>query len=318
MRDLYSDDYESVAGDGADRLIPDGRPTGSPARRSSSACRGDGPLVLPARHPRRGRGADHQGDGGPGPRRAGGSGRPPGGAPGARGQRGARRAAGADAARRRAGRGRRRRRWRPRTRRRASWCWRRRRRWPSGCSARTASCRCRRRTDRTISRALVDDAAPGAEVAATDAADERRCRGRRPAAGPAAAQPAGEPRGGARQGGGRSRRKPAAADGSKPAAPAPAAGRGDAGGARGGSGSRPGTRLVQLGAFDSEEITRQAWASSWRATGDLLGVEEPLRRADHRQRPGVLPAAGGGLPERRPDAGSCARRCGRAASPASR
>ena len=101
MRDLYSDDYESVAGGGADRLIPDG------VRRLSGAAvflaldRRPRPLVLPARHPRRQRGADHQGDGGAGPGRAGEPRRRAGGAPGARGQQRARRAAGAAAARRR-------------------------------------------------------------------------------------------------------------------------------------------------------------------------------------------------------------------------
>ena len=121
MRDLYSDDYESVAGDGADRLIPDGvrRLTGAAVFLGLVAAHG--PLVLPARHPRRRRGADHQGDGGPGPDRAGGPRRPAGGAPGARGQHRAGRPAGAAAARAAAGARRSRRCCRPRTRRRASW-----------------------------------------------------------------------------------------------------------------------------------------------------------------------------------------------------
>ena len=33
---------------------------------------------------------------------------------------------------------------------------------------------------------------------------------------------------------------------------------------------RPGTRLVQLGAFDSEEITRQAWSQLVAKNPDLL------------------------------------------------
>ena len=143
MRDLYSDDYESVAGDGADRLIPEGVAQAGRRGGLPRPGRGHGPLVLPARHPRRRRGADHPGDGRPGPGRAGRSRRPAGRPPGPRGQRRARRAA-----RRRcretpprpslrppplAAGGRAAGRAGARARRRSS---------PSGSSRRTATCRC--------------------------------------------------------------------------------------------------------------------------------------------------------------------------------
>jgi cell division septation protein DedD len=37
------------------------------------------------------------------------------------------------------------------------------------------------------------------------------------------------------------------------------------------SGVKAGTRLVQLGAFDSEEVTRKAWSQLVARNGDLLG-----------------------------------------------
>ena len=61
------------------------------------------------------------------------------------------------------------------------------------------------------------------------------------------------------------------------------------------AGLQKGTRLVQLGAFDSEAITRQAWNQLVAKNPDLLRFEEPLHRADHGKRAGLLPAAGRGL-----------------------
>ena len=121
MRDLYSDDYESVAVDGADRLIPDGirRLTGAAifigliavmglwSYRLGTRDAAEVPVIKAAEGPARIEPEDPGGLAG--------------GAPGAGGQRGAGRAAGADAARRRSGRGLSPRRWRPRMRRRASW-----------------------------------------------------------------------------------------------------------------------------------------------------------------------------------------------------
>ena len=156
MRDLYSDDYESVAGGGADRLIPDGvrRLSGAAVFLALIAALGlwsfrlgtrdasEVPIIKAMEGPARvepanpgGVQAAHQGlevntvlAGRPAPmprERA----RPP---------------------------GRSRRCCRPRTRRRASSSSPRRRSSPSGCWARAATCRCRRR--RTSPRSA--DAAP--------------------------------------------------------------------------------------------------------------------------------------------------------------
>ncbi len=81
---------------------------------------------------------------------------------------------------------------------------------------------------------------------------------------------------------------------------------------------RPGTRLVQLGAFDSEEITRKAWAQLVARNPDLLGskslyVERTTANARVFYRLRVA-----GFETRRPDPPRSARRCGAAASPASR
>ena len=63
----------------------------------------------------------------------------------------------------------------------------------------------------------------------------------------------------------------------------------------------PGARMVQLGAYDSEANTRKAWNQLVGQLRRPAGREEPLHRADHRQRPGVLPPARRGLREHRPD-----------------
>jgi hypothetical protein len=59
--------------------------------------------------------------------------------------------------------------------------------------------------------------------------------------------------------------KPAAADAPKPAAKVAAAAA---------AGVRPGTRLVQLGAFDSEEITKRAWSQLVAKNPDLLSSKD--------------------------------------------
>ena len=60
-----------------------------------------------------------------------------------------------------------------------------------------------------------------------------------------------------------------------------------------------GTRLVQLGAFDSEELTRQAWASLVSRHGGLFGRQEPLCRAGDVERAGVLSSSRGRVRQQR-------------------
>ena len=295
MRDLYSDDYESVAagGDGpADpRRLPQAFRRGGLSRPGRRAR----PLVLPARHPRRRRGADHQGDGGAGAGRAGGPGRPrrrrtrgsrstpcsparP--APMPREMPPARPAAGGAAGRgRAAGRARHRRAGDPRR------AGARRGRGPAdaGAGGHRARSRPRRRRADVLGEAV---AAPGRGAR----------RGRRR---PAAAQPAGEPAAGRRPR--RRRRRPRR----RPPAPKPAEAAKPAGdqGRLGGAGARR-SRACGRGRGWSSSAPSTARRSParpgrswWPSTRDLLVVEEPLRRAHDRQRAGLLPAAGGGLRE---------------------
>ena len=97
MRDLYSDDYGSVAGPDADRLVPEGvrRLTGAAIFVGLIAGMGLWSYRLGTRDA--GDGAGHPRDRGADAGRARRARRPAGGAPGPRGQRGARRASGAGA-----------------------------------------------------------------------------------------------------------------------------------------------------------------------------------------------------------------------------
>ena len=315
MRDLYSDDYESVAGDGADRLIPTAC-AGSPARRSSSAWSrrwasgptgsapatpAEVPIIRAMEGPARVEPADPGGAAG--------------GAPGPRGQRRARRASRrrcratpAPAAARAGGAG-----GGGRAAGRAGA-------GGAGGAGRAGARRGRRPAD-AAGRGAADELA-ALERGRRSAGGRRRRRSMPPetcraaVAEAAPAQPAGEPRGRARQAqaGRRCARSRRGGEGR-------GAGRGAEGRAAATPrwlGLAPGTRLVQLGAFDSEEITRKAWAQ----------LVAPQRRPARRRRASTSSAppptrgcsTGCGsraspTPSRR---GRCARRCGRAASTASR
>ena len=260
MRDLYSDDYASVAGAGADRLIPDGarRLAGAAvfvaligamglwAYRLGTRDAAEVPIIRAMEGPAR--------------VAAGGSGRPPGGAPGSRGERGARRP---PAPLPRDGRG-----GRARAEALAAEdgpqgelvlaaprCW------PSGRRARPATCRCRRRRRRRTWRC-----SPAAEAARP----RRRGRGR----AAEAAEPAARSRPAPLPSTGRATcvRRPAKPAPARPPAAAPPRRRGGRPAPRrpppaAREVAAPGAaRLVQLGAFDSEEITRKAWRSWSRGT----------------------------------------------------
>ena len=216
MRDLYSDDYESVAGDGADRLIPEGvrRLAGAAvflgliaamglwSYRLGTRDAGEVPIIRAMEGPARVEPEDPGGAAG--------------GAPGPRGQRRARRAAGAGAARRRAP---------PRPAppalagggRAAGRAGAR----GAGGAGRAGARRGRRPADAAAGGAPASSPplAPDAELAPAAAGTPvRRDRSRAPPPPrAAAAEPAGQPRGRARQARRRSppppRRKPAAAAG---------------------------------------------------------------------------------------------------------
>ena len=322
---LYSDDYSSVAVEGADRLIPEGVAAAGGRRGLRRPGGGDGPLVLPARHPRRGRGPGDQGDRRARAHPARGSGRAAGRPPGARGQ---------PRARRRAG---------PRPRRR--W-WRRPA--PSPITAEDApqgelvpkapaalaetAGEARRRADAAAGRAgpswspaVPADADPAPTILGdADVASRRR---RRCAGGgrAAAAQPAGEPE--LRPC--RAPRRPSARPAERPRPQAgglatrqwprprcradPGGGVRSGGGARGRRAPTTGSRLVQLGAFDNEAMARKAW-------NQLVGAERRparRRRASTSSAPPPTPGSSTGCgsrasptPTRR---GRCASRCARAA-----
>ena len=292
MRDLYSDDYASVAGDGADRLIPEGVRRLAGAAVFLGLVGGDGPLVLPARHPRRGRGADHPGDGGAGPRRArrirAGCRRRTRGSRSTPCSPGSRRrcratapparagAGGADRGGRAAGRA---------GARRAGGAGR------AGARARPADLPMPPDEDaEALATAPSPERAPAADAGAAprrggapapaDAAAARRPPAPRPRTGRAtwrsrAPRPRRSPRAPSRGGGG---------------------GRG-AGGARGLERRGRAARLVQLGAFDSEEITRQAWSQ-------LVAAQ---RRPARRRRASTSSAP--------PRTRGCSTGCGSRASP---
>ena len=94
-----------------------------------------------------------------------------------------------------------------------------------------------------------------AQPSALDPLRSRRAARARRAAGRAPAQPPGQPRRRPRQD--RAGGLPARRRGARARSAAPG----------------QGARLVQLGAFDSEEITREAWAQLVARHGDLLGAK---------------------------------------------
>ena len=96
----------------------------------------------------------------------------------------------------------------------------------------------------------------------------------------------------------------------KPAAGGRRAGRGPGRRARWRA-ARPGARMVQLGAYDSEEMTRRAWSRLVAANPDLLSSKSLYVERTHLERAGVLPAAGRGLREHRADAGDVRVAAGR-------
>ena len=287
MRDLYSDDYESVAGDGADRLIPDGvrRLAGAavflaPGRRrwasgptgSAPATPREVPIIRAMEGPARVEPED------PG----GAAGRPP----GPRGQRRARRAAGAGAARRRCRRGPRR---APLTAEDA----------PQGELVLAAPAV-------LAERVLAEDGdlpMPGRRSLPPSSPRSSRTRMRPSSATPRCSRrrcPLPPPS--------RARAIARATSWSRRARTTPVGRTGEArrraaprGGARGlerrpGHAARPARRLRQRG--DHPQGLGAARRPQRRPARD----EEPLRRAHHRQRAGVLPAAGRRLRDRGADA----------------
>ena len=278
MRDLYGDDYESVAGDGATRLLPEGARRiagaivflglvavmGIWAWRLGTRDAAEVPVIRAMAGPSRVEPED------------------PGGlqgrAPGARGQRRARRAAGAGAAGRAGGAAGARgagRRGRAAGRAGAGG---------AGDAGRAGAERGRRAADARGGGGGARAGRRGRGAGAGRRLRRRRSRRARGAGGcrAAADEPAAQPR---RRPG---KTEPVAA----PAKPRPAAATAAAPAVREVSSARPGTRMVQLGAYDSEEMTRRAWSRLVAANPRPAGVEEPLRRADDLERAGVLPAAG--------------------------
>ena len=259
MRDLYSDDYESVAGDGADRLIPDGvrRLAGAAVFLGLVAALGlwsyrlgtrdaaEVPIIRAMEGPAR---IEPEEPGGLQAR-----------APGARGERGARRASRRRSRRRTAGQaraggagggGRAAGRAGPRGAGGAGRAGARRGRGPADAA--------RRRVPR-ISWPFA--LAEPARLAGGRRTGCRRARGAGRRAGTAAAEPAGEPGGRPRQGG---------------AAPAAgAAGRGGGAGARAGArGVGPAARApgwCSSAPSTARRSPARPGTSWWRRNGDLLG-----------------------------------------------